>query len=134
MENPKICKIFHDGRKDSLALHLFTNSCVNNMFDTSAVHMLNEHLNKCVEEFKEIFELPETQTLEEVKKVEPEFKSFKFEKGDEEKVNKIQMSFDRIGPPGLNKVLSVYGASHGDNNLKEYFHSRFMSLPTEYFL
>lgn len=38
--NPAILKIFHDSRHDSLALHSFMQSCVINIFDTSASETL----------------------------------------------------------------------------------------------
>mmetsp|Transcript_12954 Transcript_12954/g.11082 ORF Transcript_12954/g.11082 Transcript_12954/m.11082 type:complete len:88 (+) Transcript_12954:2277-2540(+) len=44
MENPRICKVFHDCRKDSLALHCFANSCTLNSYDVSGLYMLVEHL------------------------------------------------------------------------------------------
>jgi ribonuclease D len=36
LENLKILKIFHDCRKDSLALHKFMQICPKNVFDTAA--------------------------------------------------------------------------------------------------
>ena len=36
MVNEEILKIFHDCRHDSLALHLFLETCITNVFDTSA--------------------------------------------------------------------------------------------------
>lgn len=51
MENPNICKIFHDGREDALALHKFLDCCVINMFDTSAIYMLNENLSRFINLF-----------------------------------------------------------------------------------
>lgn len=35
--NPKILKIFHDCRHDSLVLHQIMNTCIVNIFDTSAI-------------------------------------------------------------------------------------------------
>ena len=35
--NPKIVKIFHVSRHDSLVLHEIINTCVVNVFDTSAI-------------------------------------------------------------------------------------------------
>ena len=37
MTNPKIIKVFHYCRQDSIALHYLTGTCINNIFDTSAV-------------------------------------------------------------------------------------------------
>ena len=36
MQNTQILKIFHDCRKDSLALHRFMKACPKNVFDTAA--------------------------------------------------------------------------------------------------
>lgn len=36
MADEEILKIFHDCRHDSLALHLFLETCITNVFDTSA--------------------------------------------------------------------------------------------------
>lgn len=36
MADEEILKIFHDCRHDSLALHLFLETCIINVFDTSA--------------------------------------------------------------------------------------------------
>lgn len=35
--------------------------------------------------------------------------------------------------PGINKVLTAYEATHGNNNLKEYFRERFHNVPSEYY-
>jgi len=40
MANSSILKIFHDCRQDSLALHRFMDTCVINVFDTSACETL----------------------------------------------------------------------------------------------
>ena len=43
--DPKILKIFHDCRHDSLVLHEIMNTCIINIFDTSAVETLIGQLN-----------------------------------------------------------------------------------------
>ena len=37
MTNHQILKVFHYCRQDSIALHYLTGTCINNIFDTSAV-------------------------------------------------------------------------------------------------
>mmetsp|Transcript_664 Transcript_664/g.609 ORF Transcript_664/g.609 Transcript_664/m.609 type:complete len:197 (-) Transcript_664:386-976(-) len=69
MEDQRICKVFHDGRKDSLALHLFANCCPQNYFDTSGVYLLNKQLSKLLE-FSDRLSLNELRPKEEVKKEE----------------------------------------------------------------
>ena len=44
MINENILKIFHDSRHDSLALHLFMNTCIVNVFDTSAAETYRNQL------------------------------------------------------------------------------------------
>lgn len=44
MCNPDILKIFHDCRHDSLALHEVMNTCIINIFDTSAVETFKGQL------------------------------------------------------------------------------------------
>jgi hypothetical protein len=174
MENPKICKIFHDGRKDSLALHLYAHACPVNFFDTSAVHLLIKQLDKVVEQFFVRMELEELRVKKQqpqpeeskgtgdeeekkldesapsqVQKVDSKKKKEKKAKGmdiedfanivikpdvDEELVNDMTRALEQFGPPGLNKVLIGYQASHGDNALKDIFKQRFDSYPREYFL
>ena len=46
MEDSKICKVFHDGRKDSLALHFFLDACPSNVFDLSAVYVMLEQMEQ----------------------------------------------------------------------------------------
>ena len=44
--NEKVLKIFHDCRHDSLMLHEVINTCVVNIFDTSAVETLKCQLKR----------------------------------------------------------------------------------------
>lgn len=123
VEDPKICKIFHDGRKDSLALHVFLDACPSNVFDLSAVFMLIEHL----EQYK-TQKSHGTGSHEETKKEENAIANGKVSEkhswnpADEPKL------------PGLNEVLDKYQASHGLNKLKNIMKSRFGAVPIEYFL
>jgi len=125
LENPGICKVFHDCRKDSLALHLFAHTCAVNVFDVSAAHTLIEHL-EIYSNFKDmIFGGDE----EESKSEEEEASKLTFEKGLE-----ILTYLDDIKPPGLNEILKAYGASHGINHLKAVMKKKFEEMPREYFL
>lgn len=45
MVNPKIVKIFHDCRHDSIGLHEMIETCIVNVFDTSACETLINQLN-----------------------------------------------------------------------------------------
>jgi len=49
MEDPTKCKIFHDCRQDSAALHAFFNICPSNIFDLSAVYMLIEYIKRSLD-------------------------------------------------------------------------------------
>ena len=127
VEDPKICKIFHDGRKDSLALHVFLDACPANVFDLSAVYVLIEHLEKYV-----------SQKDTKAKDITKE-KNGEEEKNDGTKrIDTLtQEAFSVVGDvklPGLNEVLERYQASHGLNRLKYVMKSRFSGLPKEYFL
>lgn len=59
---------------------------------------------------------------------------------EEDQANTIVLNFEKIGPPGINKVLQFYNASHGYNRVKnifekvpeEYYHIR--PLPLEWIL
>jgi len=130
MENPGICKVFHDCRKDSLALHLFAHTCPVNIFDVSAAHTLIEHL-EIYSNFKDIIiPLVTASAKEEESKLDEKQKdTLKFEKGLE-----ILTYLDDIKPPGLNEVLKAYGASHGINHLKAVMKKKFEEMPREYFL
>jgi len=124
MENTNICKTFHDGRKDSVALHVFTHACPHNVFDTSAIYMLIEDLKKYLK-FKDHFTFEEEAKKEEKKEPKPI---------NDLTVIKIMTELERVGPPGLNEVLGAYDASHGLNGLKEIMRARFWALPRAYFL
>jgi len=128
LENPGICKVFHDCRKDSLALHLFANTCAVNVFDVSAAHTLIEHL-EIYSNFKDmIFSADEERKTEDGDQA-PSSSKLTFEKGLE-----ILTYLDDIKPPGLNEILKAYGASHGINHLKAVMKKKFEEMPREYFL
>lgn len=38
-------------------MHIFGNSCTRNLFDTSAIHTFNLHLEKCLEKYPQVFKL-----------------------------------------------------------------------------
>jgi len=131
MEDSKICKIFHDGRKDSLGLHVFLDACPSNVFDVSAVFMLIESLEKYksqIEEFnlKKNSGKPEEEKKDMMKEV--------LKSKDNQNAGEIFSFSDDINLPGLNEVLEKYQASHGLNTLKYVMKNRFGSLPLDYFL
>jgi len=131
LENPGICKVFHDCRKDSLALHLFANTCPVNIFDVSAAHTLIEHL-EIYSNFKDMISPVITaQDKDEESKLDDQSQknSLTLEKGLE-----ILTYLDDIKPPGLNEILKAYGASHGINHLKAVMKKKFEEMPREYFL
>lgn len=153
LENPKICKVFHDGRKDSLALHLFNFSCPQNTFDVGAIYMFIEQLKKYLK-FKDSLLLQELREEKESKsksmKTTEEDLTFEkkymaeenFERNkkstsseiDEQLVVKLGLEIERVGPPGLNDVLKQYEASHGLHILKDLMHTRFGVVKRDYFL
>jgi len=130
--NSSICKVFHDCRKDSLALHLFASTCPVNVFDVSATHTLIEHF-ETYSNFKDLI-VPLITNFqdkdEELKQDDQHEKDgLTFEKGLE-----VLTYLDNIKPPGLNEVLKAYGASHGINQLKAVMKRKFEEMPREYFL
>jgi len=127
MQNEKICKVFHDCRKDSLALHYFANSCLANVFDVSAIHILIQHLT-IYSAFKEdLFPSPQEESKNESENEKSQNEMF-------EKSIEILNFIDDIKAPGLNEVLKAYGASHGINHLKTEMKKKFEEMPREYFL
>ncbi len=130
MEDSKIRKIFHDGRKDSLALHVFLDACVSNVFDVSAVYMLIEFLERYKSQVEK-FNLKKSNGKEEEKK--DVMKDFLKSKGNQN-AGEIFTFSDDVNLPGLNEVLEKYQASHGLNDLKYIMKNRFGCLPLDYFL
>lgn len=89
LANPNVLKVFHDCRHDSLALHECLETCIVNIFDTSAVGTLKaqlEHYSACKE------------NLEECKAA--------------------IAACVKVRTPGLNEILLKYKASHGTNKYK----------------
>lgn len=125
MEDANICKVFHDCRKDSLALHLFANCCPLNIFDMSGAHIFLEHL-KIYSNFKE-----ELNFLNPPKSNQISGQSILTFANDSLDVLK---TLDDIKPPGLNDILIRYKAKHGPNQLKGMMKDRFKNYPREYFL
>jgi len=124
MENPSICKVFHDCRKDSLALHLFVDCCPVNVFDVSGMHTLIEHLEVYLN-YKDLIFSEKNQNEDE----NVQASKLEFEKGLE-----ILAHLDDLKAPGLNEILRSYGASHGINHLKAAMKKKFEEMPREYFL
>ena len=134
MEDPSICKVFHDCRKDSLALHEVLATCPTNVFDLSAVHMLIEHLEKYFS-MKNDKSSQEGQCEEDdlKKNAEIDMKAL-FKRKNRCKAEDTCISIEDIKMPSLNDVLEQYQASHGLNNLKPTMRTRFIALPRQYFL
>jgi len=132
MEDSKICKIFHDGRKDSLALHVFLDACPSNVFDLSAVYMLIEFLERYKSQIEK-FNLKKSSIKQEEEEKKDIMKEVLKSKGNQ-KTGEIFTFSDDISLPGLNEVLERYEASHGLNKLKHIMKSRFGRLPLDYFL
>lgn len=100
MVNPKIVKIFHDCRHDSIGLHEMIETCIVNVFDTSATEtLINQlHLYDKLDEK----ERQHKETLNDCKSVITHCTNVK--------------------TPGLNEILKKYQASHGVNKNKDKFH------------
>jgi len=130
MEDPNICKVFHDCRKDSVALHSHFKACPKNIFDVSGVYTFIENLERYLS-FSNLLHLKE---LNEEAKVEENQKKSKKEELNEHDALEILRNLEDLKPPGLNDVLSRYNASHGINSLKHVMKNRFVQLPREYFL
>jgi len=96
-EDENRVKVFHDGRRDSEALHCIFNICPKNIVDTSPGLMLFKQL--------EMY----SAWLQKKDSTKRMSKTFKFRQLD-------------VATPGLNTVLSTFRASHGVNNLKEEMH------------
>ena len=127
MESPAICKVFHDGRKDSVGLHSCVQSCLINTFDVSANHSLLLQLevyNK-YQKALALDELKSSVSLQEIKNNE---------QLSDDKCEEILKHLEIAArPPGLNDVLESYKASHGINGLKMIMKERFWTLSRGYF-
>jgi len=131
MESESIVKVFHDCRKDSLALHLFLKCCPRNVLDVSALHTFNQHLEKYLA-FSDALHLHEVNKGSEKGGKKKEKKAH--EELSVETLIEIQKSVEDIRPPGLNDIFEEYSASHGINKLKNIMKKRFNNFPREYFL
>lgn len=100
MVNPKILKIFHDCRHDSIGLHEMIETCIVNVFDTSACETLINQLDL----YKRLIakEKNHKETLNDCKNVIAQCNNVK--------------------TPGLNEILKKYKASHGINKNKDKYH------------
>lgn len=122
MHNEKICKIFHDGRRDSIALRAFLDALPVNNYDTSAAWKFNKHLS-VYSQYKEFFRSPPSKE-----------KQLAMNNLNAKHCAKIYSEIEGIQDPGLNLVLKDYEASHGANPLKEIMKKRMHTLPRDYFL
>ena len=108
LQNNNILKVFHDCRRDSLALHLFLDkTCPSKVYDTASMHILITHLRNYKEKINE---------------------------SDEKKLLEFVRQQENLLWPSLNLILGTYNASSGINKLKEEMHKRFNEAPREYFL
>ena len=126
MEDPTICKVFHDGRNDSLGLHSCIQSCLLNTFDVSANYKLISQL-EVYSKYQKALALDEDKLyIQDIKKSE---------QLSEEKCEEILKNIEAAArSPSLNDVLEDYKASHGINGLKSIMKDRFWKLPRGYFL
>ena len=125
MESPDYCKIFHDGRKDSLGLHSCLQSCLINTFDVSACYSVLDQLEVYLKSHKLL-------GFEELKQSQPIKNN---EQLTDEKCLEIFKDIEVASrPPGLNDVLEKYKAPHGLNNLKLIMKERFWTMSKGYFL
>ena len=122
MQNELICKIFHDGRKDSLVLRLLLDALPSHNYDVSAAYKLNQQL-MIYEQYKEAFRSVPQNT-------EPLIMN----NIQTKECSKIYNQIETVRDPGLNEVLRDYKAAHGINPLKEIMKHRMHSLPRDYFL
>lgn len=99
-EDAERVKIFHDCRRDAEAIHYLLGSCVKNVFDTSVIHNL-------------ILQLKQYAVI------------YSSTDDPQDRITQITKVLDDIRQPGLNDILSTYGAPHGVNELKETFHEKF---------
>ena len=106
LENPKIQKIFHDGRNDCLAIHSVFQICTTNYIDLSNVFSGIKQFKLQIEYFNK-------------------YKEFQNEnKSDYEHINMISYVGNCINP-GLNKILEDYEPNHRVNHLKDKIHKMF---------
>ena len=128
MENPTICKVFHDGREDSLGLHSCIQSCVLNTFDVSANYNLIAQL-EVYSKYDKVLALDELKLSMSPQEIKNN------EQLSDEKCEEILKNIEVAArPPGLNDVLEGYEASHGINRLKSIMRDRFFKLSRGYFL
>jgi hypothetical protein len=163
MENEGIEKIFHDGKKDSLALHHFFGCCVVNYFDVGTMTLFvnclkihEKHFGHYVAKKRKKSEKepnangkghPEhnkkqkngmkTGISEETKcqmKIKPEISKEEPKKDQEKTFVAYENELKEIKCPNLNDVLKQFQAPHGENMLKDMVKNRFCTFPKSYFL
>jgi len=143
MENDSILKVFHDCRKDSLALHALLHCCPVNVFDVSALYSIIDHFEKYKVAFPDTFDVIQTnqknpQDAKGGKKAKDKksVPSSTSESSEDifEKLIQLQRVLEGIKPPGLNDVFEDYKAPHGLNQFKHVMKWRFWNLPKAYFL
>ncbi|CAD8044109.1 unnamed protein product [Paramecium primaurelia] len=96
LEDEGICKVFHDCKRDSQALHI-NQICPKNIVDTSSTYQFLEYLKLNDQDQKKVKKNP----------------------------IQISKEVLQVATPPINSVLTKYGALHGGNELKEEMHQKF---------
>lgn len=142
-EDPKICKVFHDSRSDSLALHLFANCCPQNIFDVSALFVFIDQLlslkdiiakSRNIKNLASSSSLTQTNDSTSMEESKSSDAVKLFDVKGFEQYSKIEREAKKGYQPGLNEVLRTYNAKHGTNDLKKTMKKRFSTFPKDYFL
>src|SRR5690606_35159380 len=121
LEESRICKVFHDSRRDSSALHTFWHVCPTHVFDISGVSMFIENL-KIYSTFEDQLIIKRAKEIA-GQPIEYEGTYMKF-KDFFDTAGEVLKLVEDVKAPSLNHVLEEYGAGHGLNNLKEFMKRR----------
>ncbi len=105
MAGPTV-KILHDCRQDSLALHELLETCLVNVFDTSAMEIVSIQYQQLIN-------------------------AFNSEGNKASQMKQALQLCEKIKSPSLNSILIKYSSSNGPNTLKEYFHSEWSKGNTQ---
>ncbi|CAD8135326.1 unnamed protein product [Paramecium octaurelia] len=104
LEDEGICKVFHDCKRDSQALHI-NHICPKNIADTSSTYIFLESLKLNDQEQKKVKKNP----------------------------IQISKEVLQVATPPINSVLTKYGALYGGNELKEEMHAKFNNCKADDF-
>jgi hypothetical protein len=121
-ESTSILKIFHDGRKDSHALHYQLNICVSNYVDSACIYSALKQF-RLQHDFHSQFYSTKEKEQDILMIIETEF------------ANLFSYIYNSVNP-GLNKVLEAYHPEKKVNHLKDKIHDLFVTPGTRenYFL